>query len=114
MALPPNYGSAQLFGPFHRLASGTQDLATTKLQLVSGEIWGKIPRPGISPAVQAYSGPLDATDSGIEFWAFALPDFLWGPINRWSKGGQYVTIDSQSETAKLNVAISKVSADLLG
>jgi hypothetical protein len=82
-------------------------------QLLSGEIWGKTPRWGRGPAVQAYAGALEEGEEGVEFWSFQPPDNVFGPINHWSTEGEYVRIDTSSETAKLTVAFVRVSAGLI-
>jgi hypothetical protein len=83
-------------------------------QVLSGEIWGKAPRWGRSPAVKAYRGPLKDSESGIEFWAFQEPDSPYGPRPYWSIAGPYVTIDPDTETAKLSVAFARITQDLIG
>jgi hypothetical protein len=110
---PPNHERRYLYGPFFRRFSETQSPATTVKQLLTGEIWGKTPRWGRSPAVQAFAGPLPSGTTGIEFWAFQSPDNVFGPINHWSSEGPYVTIDTAAEVAKLSAAFVRVSADLI-
>jgi hypothetical protein len=110
---PPNYGRLQLYGPFHRRRSETQDAAAMVKQLLSGEMWGRVPRSGISPAVQAIPGPLPPDQLGVEFWAFEEPDRPYGPWSHWTREGPYVTIDSHEEIAKLSVAIARVTQDLV-
>jgi hypothetical protein len=112
-AANPNYGRVYLYGPFHRRHSPTQSARTMVKQLLSGEVWGKVPRYGISLAVEAIPGPLPPGQTGFEFWAFEEPDRAVGPRSQWTKGGPYVTIDSGAEVAKLKVAISRVTQDLL-
>ena len=108
----PNHDTRELYGPFHRRTSETQTAETCKLQLASGEAWGKVPRQRARPAVQAIAGPLPPGQSGFEFWAFAAPDVFFGPMAEWRKEAPYVTID-QEELVKLSVAITRVSEDLL-
>jgi hypothetical protein len=112
-AAPPNHQRLYLYGPFHRRASTTQTAQTTKKQLLSGEIWGKPPRWGLGPAVQAFAGPLDVEEKGIEFWSFQPPDNIFGPINHWSTEGQYVRIDMSTETARLSATFVRISASLI-
>jgi hypothetical protein len=54
------------YGIFFRLESPTQTPAIAVLQVRSGEIWGKTPRYGFEPVVQAYAGSLTGR-RGIEF-----------------------------------------------
>ena len=56
-----------MYGPFNREESTTQDSATALQQVATGEIWGKTPRFGTVPTVEAYGGQLKATLRGIEF-----------------------------------------------
>lgn len=93
-AAPPNHDRRYLYGPFFRRASTTQTADTTVKQLLSGEIWGKPPRWGISPAVQAFAGPLPDGEEGIEFWSFQAPDNVFGPINHWSIEGRGYPLDT--------------------
>ncbi len=103
-----------VYGPFHRLeADLTQDAATAVRQLLSGEVWGKCEPFGLLPKVKAYRGPLREGDSGVEFWAFQAPDHPHGPRGHWSSPSKYVTIDHETETAKLSVAFVRVTQDLL-
>jgi hypothetical protein len=110
---PPNHERRYLYGPFFRRFSETQTSATTVKQLLSGEIWGKTPRQGLSPTVQAFAGPLPAGETGIEFWAFQKPDNVFGPISHWNSEGPYVTIDKAAEVAKLSAAFVRVSPSLI-
>jgi hypothetical protein len=101
-------------GPFHRLlAANVQDAATVVLQLLSGEIWGRTPRYGLSPAVQAYNGPLPDGRSGIEFWAFQAPDSPWGPRIHWRTLGEFVMAAPQPDTVRLKVAFVRITQDLI-
>ena len=69
-----NEESEDLYGPFYRAESPTQTVDTAKLQVASGEIWGRAPRGGAFPAVQAYVGPLPDGERGIEFYTETKPD----------------------------------------
>jgi hypothetical protein len=62
-----------LFGPFCRCESPTQTKADAQLQQASGEIWGRTPRGGMEPTVQAYPWPLAADTRGIEFTTDTIP-----------------------------------------
>lgn len=101
-----------IYGPFFRRFSETQDADAAQQQLQSGEIWGRVPRWGLSPTVEAIPGPLPDGASGIEFWAFEEPDRAIGPRSHWSREGPYVTIDSTEEIAKLAVAFARVNQDV--
>ena len=54
------------FGQYSRRESPTQTSATALLQIASGEVWGRTPRNGLGPAVQAYRGKLKNC-RGIDF-----------------------------------------------
>jgi len=108
----PNYERQPVYGPFFRRFSGTQDAGTARRQLFTGEIWGRVPRWGISPTVEAMPGPLPDNVAGIEFWAFQEPDRAVGPRSHWSQAGPYVTIDKPTETAKLSVAFVRITQDI--
>lgn len=53
-------------GMFHRLESTTQTSAIAIVQVATGEVWGKTPRNGMEPTVEAYAGVIDGR-RGIEF-----------------------------------------------
>ena len=108
-----NYERRYLYGPFFRLFSDTQDAGAVQAQIKSGEIWGRVPRWGISPTVQAYPGLLPRGTSGIEFLAFAEPDRPFGPRSHWSISGPYLTIDPSNAVARLSVAFIRVTQDLV-
>jgi hypothetical protein len=102
------------FGPFHRLvAPKVQDTETVVKQLMSGEIRGRPPSWGGSPAVKAYPGTLTPGDSGIEFWSFQAPDSPSGPRAYWRTDGPFVTIDQTKDVARLHVAFVRITQDLL-
>jgi hypothetical protein len=67
-------------GPFHRLESPTQTIEVAIEQVASGEVWGRTPRGGMVPVVQAY--PLGMPDArrGIEFST---------PINPYPNGSPF-------------------------
>jgi hypothetical protein len=54
------------FGQYNRRESPTQTSAIAFIQTASGEIWGRTPRNGLGPAVQAYRGKLQNC-RGIDF-----------------------------------------------
>lgn len=56
------------YGPFHREKSPTQTDQDAQDQKRSGEIWGTTPtNKGFTPTVEAYPGPLGASERGINF-----------------------------------------------
>jgi hypothetical protein len=72
-----------IVGIFFRLESCTQTSAIAVLQVISGEIWGKKPRYGIEPTVQAYAGKLIGR-RGIEFTTEIPPHPTGSPFEaRW-------------------------------
>jgi hypothetical protein len=72
-----------IYGIFFRLESPTQTPAIAVLQVLSGEIWGKTPRYGFEPTVQAYAGRLAAHRS-IEFTTEIAPHTMGSPLEaRW-------------------------------
>lgn len=67
-----------LHGPYYRLASPTQTRDDARLQVESGELWGRTPRLGIYPRVEAFEGPLPEDAEGIEFLTPLEPDLRAG------------------------------------
>jgi hypothetical protein len=110
----PDTALRTVFGPFHRLlAAEVQDSETLRSQVLSGEIWGRAPSWGGSPAVKAYPGALSAGDRGVEFWSFQAPDAPSGPRAYWRTDGDFVTIDEASGIVRLQIAFVRVTQDLL-
>lgn len=109
----PYYSKREVFGPFHRLRSTTQDAETMVAQLLSGEAWGRPPSWGGAPAVKAYAGALREGQSGFEFWSFQAPIRPQGPVVNWSIEGPYVTIDAEDQMAKLSVAFIRLTKDVI-
>lgn len=110
----PNHQTRTAFGPFHRLlAPKAQDTETVIMQLMSGELWGYPANWGGTPAVKAYYGRLDTTDTGIEFWSFQAPEAPHAHRVYWRTSGPFVTIDDTNEVAKLQVAFVRITQDLL-
>lgn len=71
-------------GPFNRIESDTQTKETALKQEKSGEIWGRTPRGGIEPTVQAYAGTLKKAERGIEFTTDTIPHPNGSPFEaRW-------------------------------
>jgi hypothetical protein len=110
--ISPKYERRVVYGPFFRRLSDTQDATAALKQILSGEVWGEIPRWGISPTVEAIPGMLPDDVSGIEFWSFQEPDRPVGPRSHWSQEGPFVTIDKTEEMAKLSVVFARISQDL--
>jgi hypothetical protein len=109
----PNHETRTVFGPFHRLlAPDVQDPATLAHQLRSGEIWGRAPSWGGSPAVKAYKGRLASSAKGIEFWSFQAPDTPEGPRIYWRSTSEFLALDGIDGVAKLKVSFVRVSQDL--
>ncbi len=55
-----------IHGPFCRLETATQTKQDAVLQCQTGEVWGRVPRGGAWPTVQAYGGAIKGR-RGIEF-----------------------------------------------
>jgi hypothetical protein len=73
-----------IVGHFSRRETRTQTRADAIAQVRSGEIWGRTPKDGIEPAVQAYVGPLRGGARGIEFTTETAPHPNWSPFEvRW-------------------------------
>jgi hypothetical protein len=95
------------------MAPDAQDAETVVNQVLSGEVWGRAPSWGGSPAVKAYPGALRAGDSGIEFWAFQPPDSPAGPRAYWRTTGPFLALDEANDLVMLQVAFVRVTQDLL-
>jgi hypothetical protein len=97
------------YGPFHRLASPTQTRAEAAAQQESGEIWGRTPRTGAWPQVNAYSGPLPDGEFGIEFYTNVPPDEgERSPVHHWSGPPQPGGARIDGDFAKIQVVISRI------
>jgi hypothetical protein len=108
---PPAVLQRDVFGPFHRLESPTQDTATLVKQVLNGELWGGVPTWGGPPYVKAIAGALHERSSGFEFWAFQPPDSS-GPKPKWRFPGPFLVVDSQLGIVKLQIAFVRVTQDL--
>jgi hypothetical protein len=64
----------KILSTYHRLDSPTQTPFDAIKQVESQEIWGKTPRTGYLPKVQAYLGSLPSDVRGIEFTTDIEPD----------------------------------------
>ena len=74
-------------GPFHRRESDTQTIEVAASQVASGEIWGRTPQHGMCPTVQAYAGPIQPGQRGIQFETDTVPQNTGSPIEaRWYLG----------------------------
>lgn len=70
-------------GTFCRWESTTQTARIAVIQVRTGEIWGKTPRGGLYPTVQAYPGGLGGR-RGIEFVTGIAPHSMSAPHEaRW-------------------------------
>jgi RHS repeat-associated protein len=94
---------------YHRRQSPTQTPEHARLQQESGELWGKAPRYGRTPAVQAFRGPLPAGVAGIEFATPVRPDSDGGALVYWSSGRPDVeTFELNGEEyAKIPIVVTK-------
>ncbi|MGJ5797675.1 RHS repeat domain-containing protein [Streptomyces europaeiscabiei] len=77
-------GPVTLYGPFHRLASGTQTVENSRAIAESGELWGMTPRWGGNATAQAHRGPIpsNAKPGSMEFYTTVKPK----PQNRTPPG----------------------------
>ena len=74
-------------GPYHRQESPTQSPEVALLQVASGEIWGRTPRGGRWPTVQAYPKPIASGARGVEFTTAVQPYPQGAPHEvRWYLG----------------------------
>ena len=106
------YEARTVYGPFHRReAPNGQDTETIVRQVLSGELWGRVPLTGGDARVKAYRGPLPDDASGLEFWAFARPDND-GPRVFWRIAKPFVAVDTTEEVVKLKLAFVKITQDL--
>jgi hypothetical protein len=71
-------------GPFFRRETPrTQTASLALMQVVTGEIWGRTPRGGMEPTVQAYAGSI-GNQRGIEFTTETAPHPNGSPFEaRW-------------------------------
>lgn len=70
-------------GPFNRRETRWQTPAVAVKQVKSGEVWGRTPKFGLEPAVQAYTGKLPGS-RGIEFTTEIEPHPNGSPFEvRW-------------------------------
>ena len=70
----PAGGDADGQPVYWRKESPTQTPEDARMQEASGEVWGRAPRDGAFPAVQAYRGHLPHGVRGIEFTTPVRPD----------------------------------------
>ena len=69
----------------------------------SGELWGKIPRGGMEPVVQAFAGPL-GDKVGVEFYSSVEPYRDTPPsIAEWRPGYEGVRVEG--EFAKIPIRV---------
>ncbi|CAA9517402.1 MAG: hypothetical protein AVDCRST_MAG85-2699 [uncultured Solirubrobacteraceae bacterium] len=79
--------------------------------LLSGELWGHVPKDRTWPAVQAYHGPLADGEPGFEFWAATPPDSGYGPPH-WRRRDDG-SVRLEGDVAKIRIYVTRVSEDLL-
>jgi hypothetical protein len=73
-----------VLGPFCRWETPTQTREDAREQERTGEIWGRTPKNGLEPTVQAYPYPLAKNQRGIEFTTETPPHPNGSPIEiRW-------------------------------
>ena len=76
-----------MVGDFNRRESNTQTKEVAIAQQKSGEIWGRTPRGGMCPTVQAYGGSLEIGRRGINFSTSVKPQPDGSPFEaRWYLG----------------------------
>lgn len=109
--MPSIGGGARPYMPlYHRLESPTQTPADARRQAASGEMWGRTPRGGLKPTVQAFRGPLPPGCRGVEFET-TIPPTKINPLSgevRWRKGGAGV-ISKQSDGEEFAVIRCRVT-----
>jgi hypothetical protein len=78
-----NESRAVALGQFCRRETPTQTPQDALDQVASGEIWGRTPRNGIEPTVQAYAGKLK-NRRGVDFTTMIDPHKDASPLEvRW-------------------------------
>lgn len=91
---------------FHKLESPTQTTEDAKRQETVEELWGRTPRGGLVPAVQAYFGPLPPGRRGIEFTTEVEPDAGRPPGQAfWS--GPRPGVEIAGDFAKIKIRMLK-------
>ncbi|HLX61738.1 MAG TPA: hypothetical protein VKX17_10695 [Planctomycetota bacterium] len=92
-----------IYGPFHRLETITQTPDDAKLQVASGEIWGRGYR-GSMPQVNAFRGSLPAGEKGIEFYTEVEPDKATVPMMaRWTGPRDGVRVEDDFGKIKVTI-----------
>lgn len=97
-----------LYGPFYRVRNpNTQSLRTAIDQVKSAAIWGRTPRGGFEPTVQAYIGQLPDDREGVEFFTSIQPNGSVFAEARW-----YPSLDARLSivdhwTVKIGAEIRK-------
>lgn len=103
------------FGPFHRTQTPTQSIEDGAYQVLSDELWGRIPRPSSGylqvPTVKAHPGPLPPTEKGIEFFTEVRP-FQTRPIVRWREADAGVSaVPDEVDTVKIPARVVRIVQD---
>jgi hypothetical protein len=62
------------YGVFYRVETHLQTAEVAAMQAATREIWGRTPKYGLEPTVEAYAGPLPAPRRGIQFDTDIRPD----------------------------------------
>ena len=71
---------------YYRHESPTQSKEVARLQVQSGEVWGRAPQQSDLPAVQAYIGQLPPGVRGVEFYTDTVPDTGGSPRIAYWRG----------------------------
>ena len=105
-------------GPFHRRESPTQTAEDAELQATSGEVWGRTPRNGITPTVQAYAGAISPNQRGVEFTTPVMPHDGGSPFEmRWYLGitpGVRECLKSAEQFACIFAKVSNLQPRIFG
>ena len=111
MSTPPEYETLEVFGPFHRRLSPTQDAHNMQAILRSGQLWGGRPQWNGEPQVKAFQGPLPDETIGFEFFTRYRPNRPYGHRMYWHPR-QDGSVWEEDGKAKLQILISRVSQDI--
>jgi hypothetical protein len=95
---------------YHRYETPTQPVTAAYEQRRTSEIWGRIPRWGSEPVVEAYTGPLPDGQDGIEFTVPLPPEPLAPPgLALWRPPRVRKRVVADTEYAVLEgVTITKI------
>jgi hypothetical protein len=96
---------------YHRKESRTQTPEVARQQEASGEIWGTFNRDQMGgrspfPSVDAYVGPLDGAQRGVEFETEVPPDRDTPPwLARWT--GPRPGVRIEDDYAKIRAVVTR-------